>query len=664
MFTLCPPAPAGWILPVIKRDFHFPAGLFVFGLCCSAVSLPAQINSWTNPRSAGWESASWSLGVLPGTNQTILITNADWKAVGITPATAQDFAQTLSIASLTISSPTNSFNTLLLNFAGPDRPLVIGVDSNSPGTLTIDSSSAVEMFSSGLIVNNALGTNSSRLGTFEVDGTFSENESSKVTAGFLDVGGSYNLTNSVVSSGSEFINGTFNQQGGTNVGTVDMKSGGRYNLFDGVVQGSVALNDDIAGVFYQWGGTNFGGLGLGGAGVYQLSGGLLVPGDLEVGPPSLSPLSFGAGVLVQTGGTNNAGRITMGVGSYSLDGGVLTASSLELPTVSDRHGSYGSLFDQSGGYFTSGFIGMSGTYDTRFGFQPATYNLSGGELDTPAITMTMGLVKQTGGINRVGNLTLDWISSYVMKGGLLVVTNLTQNGETAFSLVGSIQQSGGTNEVLGTLFVGGNSSYDFTNGLLVADDIQLTGQAVFLHVGGSFAGLDNILLAGGSWAERTSGDQLGQLGLGAGTSSNSFLDLPPGPCVLSFANSSGVAWSNTATLTIEGWNGSVSGGGIHQIYFGNHSNGLNNSQLAQVWFQNPAGMSGNYPAAILPTGEIVPSGSLVMKRAGGDLEFNWSGHFTLQTSTNVAGPYEDITTVTNFYTHPPVDPRRFFRLAP
>src|ERR1041385_3668501 len=84
----------------------------------------AQTNSWISPTSGAWEDASsWSLGIPPGTNQTIFITNSGWKAVSIGPNTTH-FPQTLSVDSVTISSPTNSLNTLLLNFAGVGSPLI------------------------------------------------------------------------------------------------------------------------------------------------------------------------------------------------------------------------------------------------------------------------------------------------------------------------------------------------------------------------------------------------------------------------------------------------------------------------------------------------------------------------------------------------------------
>src|SRR5581483_2220983 len=184
-------------------------------------------------------------------------------------------------------------------------------------------------------------------------------------------------------------------------------------------------------------------------------------------------------------------------------------------------------------------------------------------------------------------------------------SNLTQNGQTAFSLVGSIQQSGGTNEVLGLLFVGGNSSYNFTNGLLIADNIHVTGQAIFLHAGGSFGGLDNVLLAGGGWVEQTAGEQLGQLQLGSGT--NSSVNLPSGSCVLRFADSSGVPWAGDGRLTIQNWSGSLTGGGSQQLFFGTSASGLTSQQLGRMQFSNPAVLpNGTYSARILSDGEVVP----------------------------------------------------------
>jgi hypothetical protein len=624
------------------------------------------VNSWIRPTSGNWQDAtSWSLGVLPNISQSVFITNAGFKAVQINSSTATNFPGSMSVSNLIIRSAANGFNTLLMNFVGAGNPLVVGVDSNSPGNLVIgDTNSAMVMLSSGLIVNQAPGPNYA--GSFEVDGTFIQSDNSEVVATIIGISGKYYLTNGMVFINEQGVGGTFNQQGGTNFGNVLINDGGEYDLIGGRLEGSVGLDLPYAGVFNQSGGTNISGLGLFGPGVYRLSGGLLVPGDLQVGPSTLSPGSLGAGAVEQTGGTDTAGNITMGVGNYSLEGGVLTASNLSLPSVSDRLGSFGSIFDQSGGFFSSGGVTMNGVFDLRNGLLPSTYTLSGGELVTPTINMTMGLVDQTGGSNSAGVITLNSLSSYVLNGGVLIASNLTQNGQTAFSLVGSIQQSGGTNQVLGALFVGGSSSYDFTNGLLIANNIQVAGQANFVHAGGSFGGLKNVLLAGGGWVERTVGEQLGQFQLG--TNSSSTLNLPSGSCVLRFTNSSSVSWDSGGRLTIQNWSGSLSGGGSQQLFFGTSASGLTAQQLSQVQFSNPAGLpGGTYSARILSSGEVVPnqiiSARIAFSQQGNNLLLTWPTGWTLQSATNVLGAYSDVAGATSPFTNNvTLKPKQFFRL--
>jgi hypothetical protein len=102
--------------------------------------------------------------------------------------------------------------------------------------------------------------------------------------------------------------------------------------------------------------------------------------------------------------------------------------------------------------------------------------------------------------------------------------------------------------------------------------------------------------------------QFGRLQLSTGGNTNSIISMPSGASTLRFANSSSVAWSNGPILFVQNWNGSLYGGGQQQIIFGNSSAALTAQQLAQIQFQNPAGLAaGTYPARILATGEIVPS---------------------------------------------------------
>ncbi len=611
------------------NNYRFPllSSWWVFVLtlavqCGVVLRLAAQSNAWDSPVSGNWQDSHWSLGMLPGSGQDIQLTNAGFKAVAVQSSTASGFPQTLAVKSVTITSPASSFNTLLMNFVGAGNPLVIGTDSNNPGSLVIgDTNSAMTMFSSGLIVNNALGTNNSHQGNFEVDGTFVQSDNSEVVAGFLQLDGfgTYNFTNGMLFVGTQFINGKFNQQGGTNVGAVVFTDGGEYDLFAGRLQGSVELGAPLAGLFKQSGGVNVSSLDLSGPGEYQLSGGLLVPGDLQVGPSSLSPSSLGAGFIDQTGGTNSAGNITMGAGTYSLEGGMLTASNLALLPTSSRFGSSGSSFNQSGGIFTNGSVTITGVNVPGLGVQTSIYTLNGGELDTPSITINLGSFNHyTGGV-RVGTLSMSNSSGYVINSGLLAV-----------------------------------------------DQIVLSGSS-FSDNGGTMTGTKNLTLENSVWSEWHAAAQFGQLQLTGNTSS--FLYLLGNPCVVHFADSRGVPWSSGALLTVPNWSGSVSGGGSQQLVFGASASGLTAQQLSQVEFTNPNGLpSGSYSARILSGGEVVPDhliqASVAFSHQGRNLVLTWPAGWTLQTATNVSGPYTNIPTATSPFTNDTtIDPQRYFRIA-
>lgn len=73
---------------------------------------------------------------------------------------------------------------------------------------------------------------------------------------------------------------------------------------------------------------------------------------------------------------------------------------------------------------------------------------------------------------------------------------------------------------------------------------------------------------------------------------------------LNFANSSAVSWTAGQMITITGWAGAYNGtaGTAGRIFVGTDATGLTAGQLAQIQFNN--GVS-NFPASILPTGEVV-----------------------------------------------------------
>jgi hypothetical protein len=78
--------------------------------------------------------------------------------------------------------------------------------------------------------------------------------------------------------------------------------------------------------------------------------------------------------------------------------------------------------------------------------------------------------------------------------------------------------------------------------------------------------------------------------------------------------------------------------------------------------------SGTYSARILSDGEVVPgsvaaSPKVAFSTQGNNLALTWPAGWTLQSATNAAGPYFDVTNVTPPYTNDTTRaPQRFFRL--
>jgi hypothetical protein len=256
------------------------------------------------------------------------------------------------------------------------------------------------------------------------------------------------------------------------------------------------------------------------------------------------------------------------------------------------------------------------------------------------------------------------VSTYQLSGGLLGDLNATINSSAG----GGFFQTGGVHIVTNLLAVNGEianfSGYTLSGGQLMAQNVQVTGGAAFHHTGGTLTQTGTLTLAG-IWDEQTSGQQFGQLQLSVLLLfTNSIFSMPSkSNCVVRFAASSGLTWSNRAALTIENWSGSVSGGGNQRILFGSSASALSAQQLSQIQFLNPTGLApGIYPAQILSSGEITPGRALASIQTNHQLVLQWGGTSILQTATNATGPYTDVTGAMSPYTNSFAGMRRFFRL--
>ncbi|HWD94089.1 MAG TPA: LamG-like jellyroll fold domain-containing protein [Verrucomicrobiae bacterium] len=552
----------------------------------------AQTNSWLGTTSGNWEDSSWSLGVLPGPGQNILFTNAGWKALSIGLNTANNFPQTLTVGSITVSSPTNSFNTLLLNYVGAGSPLV--ADS-----LTLNENSTMTLYSSALQVHSNM----------SIGGTFNQKDFSGVSAARIQIGdvgpaaytmdsGTLTVTNFEVIGGWGNV-AVFDQQGGYHFATPLRinAGGGEYDLRGGQLGGDVQMT---GGVLNQYDGDlRVSGFAV--DGFYNLFGGTIE-----------APNGFTAiqGYVTQNGGTNTSGPLLLGSATDEGDPldegpGFYTLSNGVLNVTGNATVNFLANLDQEGGAITINgalnlpyfFTGPSpGFYLT------GSFTLGGGTFSADSINY-YGTITQSGGTNNVaGDLVSQFYpASYSLSGGLLTTSNTlvgTGGGGVPF------HQSGGAHVVQNLLRVTSVFGYNMTGGELIAPNIDIGGSS-FTHAAGTISNSDLITLESANWFEQTPNQQFGRLQLSA-AGTVSILALSTSPCTVRFADSSGQSWSNNATLQIENWAGVLTGGGQSQLIFGNNAGGLSAGQLARIQFHFS---QGNFPAKILSSGEVVPDAS-------------------------------------------------------
>src|SRR5258705_845399 len=121
--------------------------VLVLLLACLSPAFAQVTNIWIKPTSGNWEDqTSWSLGVLPGAGQTVMLTNQGWKAVAIGPSTAQNFPGSMTVSNLTVRGAWDTENVLLLNYFGTQVPLTV------LNGLTLQDDGRIVNFNSGLVV--------------------------------------------------------------------------------------------------------------------------------------------------------------------------------------------------------------------------------------------------------------------------------------------------------------------------------------------------------------------------------------------------------------------------------------------------------------------------------------------------------------------------------
>jgi hypothetical protein len=561
-----------------------------------------QTNQWIKPTSGNWEEASWSLGQLPGTSQDLVaIDNDGWKAVVISENTTINHPDSLSLKNLLVDGPTNSLNTLLLNWAKLSVPLI--VQSN----LTIGTNGSLVSHYSALKVANAY-----------IDGSaaFMDYATEDFGQLWLGSGSTLGLTNGTMTcSNLTFYDGTFTQSGGTHV----------------VQTMNLPIHSNEYSSIY---------------GAYELQGGVLASKQLILGYVMAPFGANGDGFFIQSGGvhTNSATIMT----GYHRPGGGMFAGVYELKSgllVSSNFVNDGGNFLQSGGTNIIGQLNVvGGSY----------FGLSGGELIvsnavTDIDTYVSGRFEQLGGKQTVlGELLVQgggyggyWADpEYRVSGGSLVVSNLAI--------------------VYGALSVYSNafllaSNINLQGRLRVADRGVISNARIIAVSGKTYP--EALASVNIDVANPTETQYLGQLQVFDGCTIQYYA--PSNSTAVRFADSHALPWTGQLQVWLSG-----PSPGAH-IFFGDNAQGLSAVQLAQVEFiRDIGGQYKTCGAVLLPTGELVPIVPLPMgwTNCGQSLVLTWSGSYQLCTATNLFGPYTVVPGATSPFTNECCEPQRFFRL--
>jgi hypothetical protein len=501
---------------------------------------------------------------LPGTNQTVFITNSGVKVVTIGPGTAENFPDSLSMDFLKISSPTNSANILLLNYAGFNNPLIAK-------QLWVSSNSIMLVYSSSLQISDLAA----------IEGTLIQDAGSQVSNRYTPVVGSYSLNSGTFRGAilNIYGNGRFTQSGGTNFAALDIPwtyGAAEYDLNGGEFDGEISIG--FTETFRQNGGvaniiaTN----GL------QIEGQLIQSGGIFNGPTNsrltipdlLDEFSTNASIL-QTGGTNHEYEVALGVptpaesdctfgcyrpnyyGTYSLSNGILMTCGTSL-TANGNFQQFGGMHAINGDLYVEGSIyyvaGGGPAYTGPLGvdyFARGNYFLNGGILQASNIDIGVAgtLIQSNGAASITGSLRLEspamsesgraFSGSYTLRdgtlsasdiwmldgsqfyegGGFLAASNVSVNAAT-------FTQDGGSNQIVGVLSVRSfnvttyeygryyvttnTGAYRLDDGFLAVSNLAILDAGKFSQNGGQLF-ISNVQLSGSIFSQ--TGGNIVQSGL-------------------------------------------------------------------------------------------------------------------------------------------------------
>jgi len=591
------------------------------------------------------------------------------------------------INDMIVEAPADSFNQLLLNYAGTNVPLIVN------GYLTLGANASLVSYYSALNATDLLLLSPALFA-----------QSSVLKSDAIDDYANLTLSNSFASAREFYLgqNSAVAQVGGiSQFDTIDMQVNSQLSLTDGGLQANyVLVNNQPYGEF------------ISGTSTVVLAGGSMVINSIVLGDPVYgimgdfllqdgnlvcSNYEFWNGNFQQSGGTNTIGALSLPAGvtyysqshyqaSYTLSAGTLVTGNVLLGQwflpEEDFFSIYPGYLVQSGGIHTNvtvvveGFLNHPYPGSSQFPDSAGSVSLSGGLLVSSNETV-LGAFTQTGGTNQVQLLSIYYGGSYSLATGVLaaaqtLIVGYQRNEDSCAPATIFVQQSG-MHSVVNSLTIDEFATYELDAGTLAAQDILVDPTSQLFCKSGSVSNWGTFTLEGGSFVPGTQSHSLGRLQLWAatnvficGNTGTVTLDLSgPSGTALRFCDSRDAVWSAPG-LQLLGWQPWGGGGRSHHVFFGTNSQGLTPAQLSKLAFVNPSGWPpGNYPAQILVTGEVVPAvpPPLIIARSSNALVLSWAGDYQLLTATNVSGPYSAVPGAVSPVTNPFTAPQKYFRLG-
>jgi autotransporter-associated beta strand protein len=628
------------------RAFTLAAGLLL------ALMTPARAQTWTGAGSdSNWSTnANWNTGVAPFyTNSpyypvptaNVNFDGSTRTTVNVDPAPT-NYVNSLGFAStagaFTLNNGTigitgnffdNSANTQTINSnltivnnqtwnISAGKVVFNGVVSD-PFYITLTKSGAGELELTGtntwtgpIVVNGGtvLLTNSSALGTAESGNEINSGATLDLNGGIAVNESGFTLSGTGVSN-----NGVLLSSGGNNTLGGQVTLGAASTIQ--VSSGSLTLSGPLSLAYNLiWTGAGNGTISnqISGAGLFDKTGTgtLTFTGSSGITNTLGLQIDGGTVILDQASGANTwngpivVGNNTSAVGSSILQLAQSDQIADSLAVTVNNSG----IFDLNGNNETIAGLTMTGgtvksgagTLSLSSSGGGVTTNASGniavisGNLQLQAATSTFTIARGTAATDLAVSAAISGSSSIVKTGaGILVF-----NGTTADTFTRTVTVNAGTLTLSKTAGV---------NAIAGSGVIVNTGGTLMLGAANQISSSTAMTLAGGTF--NTNGLHEGTAttaGLGTLTlSASSTINLGAGSSIVAFTDSHTTSWTASQTLSITNWSGSLAGNGTDQIYFGTTSSGLTSTQLNEIQFINPSGLSaGDYGAKLLPTGELVP----------------------------------------------------------